>query len=229
MAPGFRPVVPSNRAKPLPIIGRASRRRHDPSMMTFLRFMPSRSAPRLNTFRGDNFFGGCVAHQMRLMRMKCRPCSISCGLTPARFGEIREILHPFREGSVSIGGTALGAGIDRHSMSEGSSSDVHNGPRRCVPAMNSIGRTPRKARPNGFCPVFPPFLPVYGRPPPEKSMLLQDVSASPGKTTEHKRRKRWKRSDDARRAKPSKTPPVSGRASRRRGSSLWVQTLGFLS
>ena len=121
MAPGFRPVFPSNRAKPLPIIGRASRRGHHPSMMTFLRFMPSRSAPRLNTFRGDNFFGGCVAHQMRLMRMKCRPCSISCGLTPARFGEIREILHPFREGSVSIGGTALGAGIDRHSMSEASS------------------------------------------------------------------------------------------------------------
>src|SRR6185436_15460544 len=65
----------------------------------------------------------------------------------------------------------------------------------CVPPMNSIGRTPRKARQNGFCPVFPPFLPVYGRPPPEKSTLLQDVSVSPGKTTEYKRRKRWKRSD----------------------------------
>jgi len=82
-------------------------------MMTFLRFMPSRFAPRLNTFRGrEFFFGGCVAHQMRHMRMKCRPCGISRGLTPARFGEIREIreiLHPFREGSASIGGTALGA------------------------------------------------------------------------------------------------------------------------
>ena len=130
MALGLRPVFPSNRAKPLPIIGRASRRRHDPSMMTFLRFMPSRAAPRLSTLGGENFFGGvCGApdetHADEMQALRHFPRS-----HPGEIREIREILHPFREGSVSIRGTALGAGIDRHSMSEASSSDGHNGPRR---------------------------------------------------------------------------------------------------
>jgi hypothetical protein len=86
MAPGFRPIFPSNRAKPLPIIGRALGRAHDPPMMTFLlalrRPLPHRVC---RPWRVRIFSGGCVAHPMRLTRMKCRPCSIFRGLSPVRF------------------------------------------------------------------------------------------------------------------------------------------------
>src|SRR5678815_928847 len=102
---------------------------------------------------------------MRLMRMKCRPCSISRGLTPARFGEIREtreILHPFREGSVSIRGTALGAGIDRDSMSEAPSSDGHNGPRRQRQRFPAWLRTGDEFdRPNAAKSAAERFLPRF--------------------------------------------------------------------
>ena len=54
MALGLRPVFPSNRAKPLPIIGRAIGRRHDPSMMTFL------LARRVCTPSGARIFSGGV-------------------------------------------------------------------------------------------------------------------------------------------------------------------------
>jgi hypothetical protein len=42
------------------------------------------------------------------------------------------------------------------------------------------------------------FYPFTDDLRPEKCMLLQDVSASAGKTTDYKRQNRWKRSDDTR-------------------------------
>src|SRR6185369_12464724 len=60
-----------------PKVGRAIGRGHDPSMMTlpWLHAVPCRAALAPPS-GGEIFFGGCVAQQMRLTRMKCRPCSI---------------------------------------------------------------------------------------------------------------------------------------------------------
>ena len=173
MAPGSRPVFPSNRAKPLPIIGRAIGSGHDPPMMTVLRFTSSLAAPRLHNFRGEIFFGGCVAHQMRLTRMKCRPCSISRSLTRVRFGEIRETREPqpcryaFSVRARSLAERCFGV----RAVSEVSAPLQHPCPVLarhrpkvavlvgCVPPTNSIGRTPQKRGRT----VFAPFSAVFAR------------------------------------------------------------------
>jgi len=66
-------------------------------------------------------------------------------------------------------------------MSETSSSDVRlangrfakgSGPRWLRKAPEFDGLNAAKSWAARFSARFPPFLPVYGRPPPEKSMLL---------------------------------------------------------